>query len=99
AGELPADRLVDGCPHRSEALLLGAVRVADAGLPAGEGRLVAEVEEEDALDLRLAARQLERAPVGGGLLVLRRRGRDLAALVEGALGGRDGGLDSDFPVE
>src|SRR6187397_1892472 len=87
-----AYRTFRGVADGFETGLRGRVRVVDAGLEAGERRLVVRVEEQQAGHLLLAGRELDRAAVEVGLGRLVDRRPRLLALVGRRLAGWDSRL-------
>src|SRR5205823_1865519 len=91
------DRLLDECAAR----LRRAVGVVDAGLPAVVVRLVGDVEDQEAANVRLAGRHLQRLAVVRGLDTLadRFRRRRLAAAVEPAFRVGNLGIDAVLVID
>src|SRR6266566_7315115 len=102
AGQRPGLRGLGGGPDRGQARLRRVVGVEEPRLPAVEVGLVADVEEQQAGDGRLAIRELYRLLVVGGLHRLRHRvgrARDAEVRVGAELAGGDPGLDAVLAVE
>src|SRR5438445_1538172 len=94
--------LLNRLPDRRQARLRRVVRVEEARLPCHEVRLVADVEEEQAEDVRLTVRQLERPPVEVRLACLRdgvQSGRLATVRVEASLGHGDRRLHAELVVD